>query len=137
MGFFKPLTQGLTLIAEKPARLKLFTRSPESDGSVREMVAPAPWPVCYWLIDSTTPVLPAEVTPSSTADSEPAVPETSPTLLTTAVEDLSEIQEAVDKWLPPGACHVILDPDVPESPMKISCRIDGRDAPALVDSEMK
>ena len=53
---FAKATEGLTLYREFAARRQLFTRSPADNGSQRQTVAPAPWPVCLWLMDKRTPV---------------------------------------------------------------------------------
>ena len=55
---FRESTKQLRLLRKIPANTPgIFTKSPESDGSIRMPVAPAPWPICYWGVDEKTPIL--------------------------------------------------------------------------------
>jgi len=143
---FSPITKDLALYQEIPARQSVFTRSPSYDGSVRERVSPVPWTVRYWLIDSMTPVITIrgskedtngdtlvtnqDTDTDGTPDTGAVQPETIPIPVTVDTEAAA----AADKYLPLAAAYTILDPDCPESLMKLPVTIDGIDTEALVDS---
>ena len=143
---FSNITKDLALYQEIPARQSVFTKSPSIDGSVREPVSPVPWTIRYWLIDSMTPVIAKNGSTDSTSkntlvssqdsgtngdsDTDAVLPET--TSIPVTVD--TKAAAAANKYLPHAAAYTILDPDCPESLMKLPVSIEGNDTEALVDS---
>ena len=151
---FDKLTKDLTLYKEIPAWHSVFTRSAEDDSSQRLPVTPAKWPVQYWVMDASTPVLQTEQTataeqtvPPAEADVPPedvpldvppdnvVPPEDSNDLARepSTLDDLKSM-EAATKWLPTAAAYTILDPNHPEALMKIPVTFNGLETEALVDN---
>ena len=55
---FAPVLEGLRLLDEQLADRTTFTKSPPTDGGVRNPVYPPKTPLCFWVLDKDTPVLP-------------------------------------------------------------------------------
>ena len=104
---YNDITRDLTMYEEKPARQQLFTRSPENDGTASEPVTPAPWPLCYWLLDHRVP---------------PVLQE-------------DQAMKAAEQFFPPTtSCSAILDPDQPEPLMKLPIVVNNIEMDALLDT---
>ena len=122
---FNDITKDLTLYEEKPARQQLFTRSPESDGTAREPVTPAPWPLCYWLLDHRVP----PVSQISETKGKCDAPGSS-----SGIQE-DQAMKAAEQFFPPTAsCSAILDPDQPEPLMKLPIVVNNTEMDALLDT---
>ena len=149
---FDKLTKDLTLFKEIPAWHSVFTRSAEDDSSQRLPVTPAKWPVQYWVMDASTPVLQDEaveqtVPPAADANVPPVevppnvppedvVPPVDSNGLAREPSTLDDLKskEAAAKWLPTAAAYTILDPNHPEALMKIPITFNGLETEALIDN---
>ena len=122
---FNDITKDLTLYEEKPARQQLFTRSPESDGTAREPVTPAPWPLCYWLLDHRVPPVSQISEKKGKCDSPGS---------TNGIQE-DQAMKAAEQFFPPTAsCSAILDPDQPEPLMKLPIVVNNTEMDALLDT---
>ena len=148
---FDAVIEGFTLYREFAARRQLFTRSPENDGSQRDTVAPAPWPVCMWLLDEKTPVWsPAEKASSTPRSDLPADGGSAPAEgagLSAPADGPAtpELREASHKWLPRDSStygnteargadvYAVLHPDHPFTLMRLPVEMDGAQTDALLD----
>ena len=144
---FKESTKDLRLIRTIPAKTAgIFTKSPESDGSVREPVAPAPWPINFWGVDENTPILSkssnssSEPEPEATVDSQDVAGdenqpnEKDPDNIMANTMDDEAARNAAAQWLPTASACVIMDPNEPEPLMRVETRFEDIDVSALIDS---
>jgi hypothetical protein len=111
---FKPLTKELKLIKRLPKGEKVFMRTSPTCNYVPSDLLPSIWPVNFWLIDATTPVLSSLLT-TNVNISKPSIVK--------IIQELEAYVETIDENLPTAAALVIMDPYKVEAFMRFTASV--------------
>jgi hypothetical protein len=111
---FIALTKELNLIKRLPKEEKVFIRTSPTGTYVPSDLLPSFWPVNFWLIDATTPVLSPLLT-TNVNNLKPSIVKTEP--------ELEAALETSDENLPTTAALVIMDPYEDEALMRFTASV--------------
>jgi hypothetical protein len=126
---FKALTKELELIKQIPKGEKVFMRTSPTGTYVPSDLLPSLWPVNFWLIDASTPVVsPPLIT--TVNNSKPSIVETESELRTAI--------EAANEYLPEAAALTIMNPYEAAALMRFTASVSHNgvtsQADALIDT---
>ena len=126
---FKALTKELKLIKQIPKGEKVFMKTSSTCTYVPSDLLPSLWPVNFWLIDASTPILSPLLT-TNVNNLKPSIVETE--------SELESAIETANENLPTSAALVITNPYEREALMRftafVSCDELSSKADALIDT---